>query len=390
MWLVLVKRVFLIVLDSFGIGEAPDAAEYGDNGSNTIAACAKAGMKLPNLEKLGLGNIEGVEVIEKEAKPSAAYARMTEASKGKDTTIGHWEIAGLISPNAMPVFPNGFPDEFLRRFEDAIGRKTLCNKPYSGVQVIKDYGKEHLETGSVIVYTSADSVFQIAAHEDKVPLEELYSICETARKMLVGELAVGRVIARPFTGEHPFTRTANRHDYSVVPPRDTMLDAVRGSGREVIAVGKISDIFAGKGVGESISTKGNADGMNKSLAIMERDFEGLCFINLVDFDMLYGHRNDAAGYAKALEEFDSWLGEAVKKLREDDLLIITADHGCDPESESTDHSREYVPMLAFGNRVKPVDLGTRNSFSDIAATILEAFEIEAETDGESFWSSISK
>lgn len=386
----MIKRVFLIVLDSFGIGEAPDAAEYGDSGSNTIAACAKAGMKLENLEKMGLGNIEGVSDLNKEEEPLAAYARMTEASKGKDTTIGHWEIAGLISPKAMPVFPNGFPREFLDRFEKEIGRKTLCNKPYSGVQVIKDYGKEHLDTGAVIVYTSADSVFQIAAHEDKVPLEELYSICKTARKMLVGDLAVGRVIARPFIGEHPFTRTAKRHDYSVVPPKDTMLDAVIKSGREVIAVGKISDIFAGKGVGESITTKGNADGMEKSLALLERDFEGLCFINLVDFDMLYGHRNDSAGYAKALEQFDNWLGEAVKKLRDDDILIITADHGCDPSSESTDHSREYVPMLAFGKNIKPTDLGTRKSFSDIAATILEAFEIEADIDGESFWNSIAK
>ena len=378
------------MLDSFGIGEAPDAADYGDCGSNTIAACAKAGMKLPNLEKLGLGNIEGVTVLNKQSEPTAAYARMTEASKGKDTTIGHWEIAGLVSQKAMPVFPNGFPKDFLERFEDAIGRKTLCNKPYSGVQVIKDYGKEHLETGAVIVYTSADSVFQIAAHEDKVPLEELYSICKTARKMLVGDLAVGRVIARPFTGEHPFTRTANRHDYSVVPPKDTLLDAVLESGREVISVGKISDIFAGKGIGESMTTKGNADGMDKAMALLDRNFEGLCFINLVDFDMLYGHRNDAAGYAKALEQFDSWLGEAIKKLREDDMLIITADHGCDPASESTDHSREYVPMLMFGSKIKPTDMGTRKSFSDIAATVADAFDIKADIDGESFWKRISE
>jgi len=386
----MIKRVFLIVLDSFGIGEAPDAAEYGDSGSNTIAACVKAGMKLPNLEKMGLGNIEGIYGINKQGEPSAAYARMTEASKGKDTTIGHWEIAGIISPKAMPVFPNGFPKDFLESFEKEIGRKTLCNKPYSGVQVIADYGREHIETGAVIVYTSADSVFQIAAHEEKVPLEELYSICKTARNMLTGDLAVGRVIARPFTGEHPFVRTSNRHDYSVVPPKDTMLDALIGSGREVIAVGKISDIFAGKGVDESITTKGNADGMEKSAALLDRDFEGLCFINLVDFDMLYGHRNDAEGYAKALEQFDRWLGEAAKMLRDDDLLIITADHGCDPSSESTDHSREYTPMLAFGKAVRPVDLGTRKSFSDIAATILEAFGIKAEIDGESFWGNIAK
>lgn len=384
------KRVFLIVLDSFGIGEAPDAADYGDKGSNTLAACVKAGAKLPNMAKLGLGCIEGVDCLEKEKEPAGAFARMTEASKGKDTTIGHWEIAGVISPKPMPVFPNGFPADFIERFEKAVGRKTLCNKPYSGTDVIRDYGEEHLKTGALIVYTSADSVFQIAAHEDKIPVDELYSICETARKMLCGELAVGRVIARPFTGEHPFTRTANRHDFSLVPPKPTMLDILKKAGKDVIAVGKISDIFAGSGVTEKIVTHGNTDGMEKSEALLHADFDGLCFINLVDFDMLYGHRNDAAGYARALGEFDSWLGRAKNLLRDDDIMIITADHGCDPSTGSTDHSREYTPMLIFGSGIKPVDLGTRRSFADISATVLEYLGQPGTEDGESFYQLIKK
>ena len=385
----MIKRVFLIVLDSFGIGELPDADKYGDAGSNTLASCAKVGLSLPNMQKLGLGCIEGVSVLPKETAPIAAYSRMAEASKGKDTTIGHWEIAGIISPEPMPVFPNGFPDEFIEKFEKAVGRKTLCNKPYSGTDVIRDYGKEHLETGALIVYTSADSVFQIAAHEEKVPIEELYSICQTARDLLTGPLAVGRVIARPFIGEHPYKRTSNRHDYSVVPPRDTMLDMLTNAGKEVIAVGKISDIFAGKGVGERIPTKSNEDGMNKTSELLKRDFNGLCFVNLVDFDSVYGHRNDAAGYAKALEQFDGWLETALSKLNDDDVLIITADHGCDPGSVSTDHSREYVPLLIYGKSVTPVNLKTRNTFSDIGATVLEALGIKNQTDGTSFWNEIS-
>jgi len=385
----MIKRVFLIVLDSFGIGELPDAGKYGDEGSNTLASCAKVGLSLPNMQRLGLGCIEGVSVLSKETAPTAAYARMAEASKGKDTTIGHWEIAGIISPEPMPVFPNGFPAEFIEKFEKAVGRKTLCNKPYSGTDVIRDYGKKHLETGALIVYTSADSVFQIAAHEEKVPVEELYSICQTARDLLTGPLAVGRVIARPFVGEHPYKRTSNRHDYSVVPPRDTMLDMISKAGKDVIAVGKISDIFAGKGVGERIPTKSNEDGMNKTSELLKRDFNGLCFVNLVDFDSVYGHRNDAAGYAKALEQFDGWLGSALNELNDDDVLMITADHGCDPGSESTDHSREYVPLLIYGKTVKSVDLKTRNTFSDIGATVLDALGVENKTDGTSFWNEIA-
>jgi len=381
----MIKRVFLIVLDSFGIGELPDAGKYGDEGSNTLASCAKVGLSLPNMQRLGLGCIEGVSVLSKETAPTAAYARMAEASKGKDTTIGHWEIAGIISPEPMPVFPNGFPAEFIEKFEKAVGRKTLCNKPYSGTDVIRDYGKKHLETGALIVYTSADSVFQIAAHEEKVPVEELYSICQTARDLLTGPLAVGRVIARPFVGEHPYKRTSNRHDYSVVPPRDTMLDMITKAGKDVIAVGKISDIFAGKGVGERIPTKSNEDGMNKTSELLKRDFNGLCFVNLVDFDSVYGHRNDAAGYAKALEQFDGWLGTALTELNDDDVLMITADHGCDPGyTATTDHTREYVPLLVLGKKIRPVNLGTRSSFADVAATIAELLGVSLVTPGRSF------
>lgn len=384
------KRVFLIVLDSFGIGEMPDAAEYGDAGSNTLAACVRAGARLPNMVEMGLGNISGVDCLPVCDAPTGAFARMTERSKGKDTTIGHWEIAGVVSPRPMPTFPDGFPADFIERFEKAVGRKTLCNKPYSGTDVIRDYGEEHMKTGALIVYTSADSVFQIAAHEQKVPLEELYSICEKARELLCGDLAVGRVIARPFEGEHPFKRTSNRHDFSLTPPKDTMLDMLKESGYDVIGVGKISDIFAGAGITEKIVTHGNTDGMTKTDALLYADFNGLCFVNLVDFDMLYGHRNDAVGYARALEEFDNWLGKAKKLLRDDDILIITADHGCDPETPSTDHSREYTPLILFGNGIKPVDLGVRGSFADIAATILDYFGIENKTDGESFYPLIKR
>lgn len=384
------KRIFLIVLDSFGIGELPDAAEYKDEGSNTLAACASVGVSLPNMGKLGLGNIDGVTSLPKFDSTIGAYARMAEASKGKDTTIGHWEIAGVVSHSPLPVYPNGFPCDLIEAFERAIGRKTLCNKPYSGTDVIRDYGEEHLKTGSVIVYTSADSVFQVAAHEDKIPVEELYSICETARKMLSGEHAVGRVIARPFTGVAPFTRTSNRHDFSLLPPKRTMLDLIKNAGKDVIAVGKISDIFAGSGVTEKITIKGNTDGLAKTTALINKDFDGLCFVNLVDFDMLYGHRNDPKGYAAALEEFDRWLESTLPYLRQNDLLMITADHGCDPSTPSTDHSREYTPLLIAGDGVEPVNLGTRSTFSDIAATILEAFSVKNETDGESFYGQIMK
>lgn len=372
-----VKRVFLVVLDSFGIGEMPDSANYGDEGSNTLRATADAGVKLPNMIKLGLGNIEGVSCIDKTEKPEGAFARMTEASKGKDTTTGHWEMAGVVSKWPMPTYPDGFPKEVIDELSRKTGREILCNKPYSGVEVIADYGEEHLKTGALIVYTSADSVMQIAAHEEKIPLDELYHICHIARDMMQGEHGVGRIIARPFVGEvGNFTRTTNRHDYSLLPPHDTMLDLVKKAGKDVIAVGKISDIFAGCGVTEHIPTAGNTDGLNKSTDLLKRDFNGLCFINLVDFDMLYGHRNDAKGYANALEEFDRWLQKARAELREGDVLMITADHGCDPSTESTDHSREYTPLLVCGEGIKPVDFGTRPTFADIGSTVLGMLGID--------------
>ena len=381
------KRVFLIVLDSFGIGEMPDAAAYGDVGSNTIAAVANRDcFDMKNMKRFGLFNIDGITCKEKEQHPIGAFGRMAEVSKGKDTTIGHWEIAGIQSPKPLPTFPNGFPAEVIEKFEKLTGRKVLCNKPYSGTKVLLDYGKEHVETGSLIVYTSADSVFQIAAHEDIVPVEELYHYCNLARKMLVGENGVGRVIARPFVGKFPdFKRTSNRHDFSLQPPQTTMLDQLLESGKDVIAVGKINDIFAGKGISSFVRTKNNNDGMEKTIEISKQDFEGLCFVNLVDFDMLYGHRNDADGYAKALTAFDQQVVELISHMKEDDILMITADHGCDPTTASTDHSREYTPLVMVGKHIKPgVNLGTRNSFSDIAATILEYFAVEQKTKGQSF------
>ena len=382
----------MIVLDSFGIGGAADAADYGDAGSNTLAACVRAGVRLPNLERLGLGNIDGVDCLPKPEKVIGAYARLREASKGKDTTIGHWEIAGHISPRPLPTYPNGFPRGLLDALSREIGRGVLCNKPYSGTDVIRDYGAEHLRTGSVIVYTSADSVLQIAAHEQIVPLEELYSICRTARGLLTGEHAVGRVIARPFVGnpEQGFTRTANRHDFSLAPPAGTLLDQVKAAGMEVIAVGKITDIFAGRGVTETILTHGNTEGLEKTSELLGRPFHGLCFVNLVDFDMLYGHRNDPKGYAAALEQVDGWLPGALARLGPDDLLLITADHGCDPSTPSTDHSRENVPLLAYGAGIAPCNLGTRDTFADIAATALEALGIEGGSDGRSFWSMMTR
>jgi len=381
------KRVFLIVLDSYGIGELPDANLWHDEGSNTLGAIRyHENYYCPNLEKLGLFHIEGVGNENKKIKPLGAYARLAEKSMGKDTTIGHWEIAGLISENPLPTYPNGFPDDVLQEFEKRTGRKVICNKPYSGTEVIKDYGEEHLKTGALIVYTSADSVFQIAAHEDLVPVPELYRYCEIAREMLQGEHGVGRVIARPFIGEYPFTRTSNRHDYSLVPPKTTMLDLLQKAGYATLSVGKIYDIFAGKSVDELNRTKNNDDGMQKTFAMQDRDFEGLCFVNLVDFDMTYGHRNDVPGYAKASTCFDRDLAKFMEKMRPDDLLIITADHGCDPATPSTDHSREYVPMLLYGQHVKQnVNLHTRASYSDIAATILEYFNVPKEdVSGESF------
>ena len=379
-----VKRVFLIVLDSVGIGEMPDAADYGDAGSNTILAASKSPyFSMPNMRKLGFFNIDGVDIGEREAAPTGAFARMTEVSKGKDTTIGHWEIAGVVSSKPLPTFPNGFPEEFIREFERRTGRGTLCNRPYSGTEVIRDYGDEHVKTGKLIVYTSADSVFQIAAHEDVVAVDTLYEYCRIARELLTGELGVGRVIARPFTGsDGSYTRTANRHDFSLEPPKRTMLDALTEAGLSVLSVGKIVDIFAGRGITDYVRTKDNADGIDKTFAYMERDFEGLCFTNLVDYDMLYGHRNDVDGYAKALTYFDTRLPELLSRLRDEDILMITADHGCDPSTPSTDHSREYTPLVLYGKPVKAgKNYGTRESFADIAATILEYLGIKQECAG---------
>lgn len=378
------KRVFLIVLDSFGIGAMPDSAEYGDVGVNTLGTVAGSShFHVPNMAKLGLFNIDGVSVGAEEASPMAVYARMTEASKGKDTTIGHWEIAGVYSPSPLPVFEQGFPEELLGEFSRRTGRGILCNKPYSGTEVIKDYGDEHVRTGKLIVYTSADSVFQVAAHEDVVPVEELYRYCQIAREMLTGEFGVGRVIARPFTGTSGnYTRTPRRHDYSLLPPAVTMLDQMKDAGFAVIGVGKIHDIFAGKGLTEYTYTSGNAEGIEKTLQYLDKDFEGLCFINLVDFDMLYGHRNDVEGYAKALTYFDGKLTQILSKLREDDLLMITADHGCDPGYiVSTNHSREYTPFLMYGPKIQSRNLGTRKTFADIGATVLQYFGIVPKFDG---------
>ena len=378
------KRVFLIVLDSVGIGEEPDAAEYGDVGSNTIKACSRSPyFSMPNMRKLGFFNIDGMDIGEKEPHPTAAFARMQEQSKGKDTTIGHWEIAGHISPKPMPTYPNGFPPDVIDAFSKAVGRGVLCNKPYSGTEVIKDYGEEHMKTGKLIVYTSADSVFQIAAHEDIVPVEELYRYCKIAREILQGEHGVGRVIARPFIGTPGnFTRTPRRHDFSLVPPL-TMLNQLQEAGKEVLSVGKIKDIFAGSGITDFVYTSGNEEGIERTLENMDREFEGLSFTNLVDYDMLYGHRNDVDGYAKALTYFDQRLPELLGKLRDDDLLMITADHGCDPSTPSTDHSREYTPFIMYGkNAPTGKNFGTRKTFADIGATVLEYFGIPRRISGE--------
>lgn len=386
-----INRVFLIVMDSVGAGELPDASQYGDAGSHTLKALYSTGkLHVPNLEKLGLFNIQEIDLGTPNPSPIGAFGKMAEGSAGKDTTTGHWEMAGIISEHAMPTYPNGFPEEILDELSRRTGRKCLCNKPYSGTQVILDYGKEHMETGSLIVYTSADSVFQIAAHEEVVPVEELYRCCEAAREILQGEHGVGRVIARPFIGEYPnFTRTSNRHDYSLLPPTPNMCSLLQEKGLDTIGVGKIYDIFAGQGIASTYKTKNNTEGMERTLELAKSQFHGLAFVNLVDFDMVYGHRNDVAGYTNALNLFDQQLGSLMEILKEGDLLLITADHGCDPSTASTDHSREYVPLLVWGNMVKPgVDLGIRSSFSDISATILEAFSIQEKTPGTSFFSQI--
>lgn len=380
------KRVFLIVLDSVGIGEMPDAADYGDAGSNTLLAASKSRyFSMPNMRKLGLFNIDGVNIGEKEPAPQGSYARMKELSRGKDTTIGHWEIAGIVSEKPLPVYPDGFPKEIIEEFKRRTNRGVLCNKPYSGTEVIKDYGERHLNTGDLIVYTSADSVFQVAAHEDLVPVETLYEYCKIAREMLKGEHGAGRVIARPFTGEPGnFVRTSGRHDFSLEPPQITMLDQLKESGYDVLSVGKIIDIFAGRGITEYKRTAGNEEGIRQTLAYMDRDFEGLCFTNLVDYDMLYGHRNDADGYAKALTDFDRQLPVLLEHLGKEDVLMITADHGCDPSTASTDHSREYTPLLMVGHNIPAGrNYGTRNGFCDIAATVLSLFGLPVKCQGVS-------
>ncbi len=385
------KRVFLFVLDSCGAGELPDAAKFGDYNVNTLRSCAGSKLlHIPNMLAAGLGNIDGLDFLGPVKKPGGAYGKLAEASMGKDTTIGHWEIAGVISPDPLPTYPNGFPEEVLQPFREATGRGVLANAPWSGTAVINEYGDEHVKTGDLIVYTSADSVFQIAAHEDVVPVEQLYEYCRIARRILRGKHGVGRVIARPFIGSSGnYTRTANRHDFSLEPPKKTMLDAFRDGGLDSIAVGKIYDIFAGQGTTEHIYTKGNTDGMAKTMAYADKDFHGLCFINLVDFDMLYGHRRNIDGYAAALTEFDGWLAEFMQKMGPEDLVMITADHGCDPAYlATTDHTREYIPLLILGAGVKPVNLGVRPRFADIAATICDIFGLPLDTEGESFMKQI--
>ena len=379
------KRAFLIVLDSFGVGALPDAHLFGDMGANTLGSISKSQkLQIPNLISLGLGNIDGVTHIAKSNTPIGVFAKCEEKSMGKDTTVGHWEIAGLISKSPMPTYKNGFDKEIIDEFEKRTGKRVICNKPYSGTQVIYDYGREHIETGALIVYTSADSVFQIAAHEDIVPLEKLYEYCQIAREMLVGKWGVGRVIARPFIGEFPnFKRTANRRDFSIEPTGKTVLDALKENNLDVISVGKINDIFASRGITEKYKTHSNLEGISKTLELTNKDFCGLCFTNLVDFDMVYGHRNDIDGYATALSEFDSYIPQILSSLRDDDLLIITADHGCDPGDNSTDHTREYVPLLIYKNDITPKNLGTLPSYSVIASTLADFFSIDYKADYDS-------
>lgn len=373
------KRIFLIVLDSFGIGNAPDAEMFNDTGANTLKSIsASPFFKIDSMKKLGLCNIDTVDYLNKVKSPSGKFGALTELSAGKDTTTGHFEIAGIISKEPFPTFPEGFPDEVIKEFEKQTGCGVLCNKPYSGTKVIADYGEEHLKTGKLIVYTSADSVFQIAAHTDIVPLEKLYEYCRIARKILTGKYAVGRVIARPFNGEHPFVRTADRHDFSVEPPAETMLDRLKSNGYDVISVGKIADIFAHRGITEEFLSHSNAEGMIITYKMLEKDFKGLCFVNLVDFDMLYGHRRDIDGYAKAISEFDNWLSVFIPKMQDDDLLIITADHGCDPAYSGTDHTREQVPLLIYSKGIEPQNLGILNGYNYISNVILDNFAIQGD------------
>ncbi len=369
------NRVFLIVLDSFGIGNAPDADRFGDKGANTLKSISKsAKFNIPNLKRLGLSNIVCVDLKNYDS-PIGKFGALQELSNGKDTTIGHFEIAGIISDKPMPTYPDGFPEEIIKEFEKQTGCGTLCNKTYSGTEVIADYGEEHVKSGNLIVYTSADSVFQIAAHTDIVPLEKLYDYCRIARKILVGEHAVGRVIARPFNGEYPFTRTADRRDFSVEPPKETILDKLKTNNFDVISVGKIADIFANRGITESYYTHSNNEGMVKTLELTNKDFTGLVFTNLVDFDMKYGHRRDVDGYANAISEFDNWLNDFIPKMKNDDLLIITADHGCDPAFKGTDHTREQVSILMYSPDIEPENLGTIKGYNYISKVISDNFDL---------------
>lgn len=388
------KRAFVIVLDSYGIGREPDAPEFGDDVCNTLKSIvASPKYDTPNMKKLGLFNIDGVGCGTPEAQPIGSFARLRELSRGKDTTTGHWELAGIVSEQPMPTYPDGFPADLIAKLEEAFGKKILCNKPYSGTAVIHDYGQEQEKTGGLIVYTSADSVFQIAANEKDVPVEELYGYCKTARKILQGKHGVGRVIARPYIGEYPnYTRTSRRHDFSLDPIGDTMLDALARKGLATIGVGKISDIFAGRSVSRSLGiNKDNNDGMEKTLKLMDEDFTGLCFVNLVDFDMQYGHRRNVDGYAAAATAFDKQLGEFMGKMKDDDVLMITADHGCDPGAPGTDHTREYVPLLIYGKNIKAgVNLGTYPTFAMLGATISDMFDCDLKTKGESLLMRIEK
>lgn len=387
------KRVFLIVLDSVGVGEGPDAALFDDVGCDTFGTCVRSGdLRVPNLERLGIFSLKDTSFRKDCKDVVGCYAKMREDSKGKDTTVGHWEIAGMISEKPLPTYPHGFPKEIIDAFSKETGRGVLCNRPYSGTEAIKDYGREHERTGDLIVYTSADSVFQIAAHEEVVPLEELYADCRKARAILTGEHGVGRVIARPFVGKYPdYQRTVNRHDFSLEPPRETILDALKANGYTVIGVGKIHDIFAGKGLTSSYPNEGNTKNMERTLALAGEDFQGLCFVNLVDFDMLYGHRNDIPGYVNALNEVDVQIGRLMERMGPEDYLMITADHGCDPGFKGTDHSREYTPCLCWGQDLKEgVDLGIRSSFADIAQTIADIFQLSYRGDGSSFFDQISR
>lgn len=387
------NRVTLIVLDSVGIGALPDAGEYGDENSNTLGNIIKklGYLKIPNLKKLGIGNIEGIDYLENTNNPIAAYGKSLERSKGKDTTTGHWEISGIILENPFPTYPKGFPKDIMNKFEKLIGKKTLGNKPASGTEIIKELGDEHIKTGYPIVYTSADSVFQIAAHEEVISLEELYDMCEKARKLLQGEHGVGRVIARPFIGMNgDFTRTLNRHDYSLKPTHKTVLNIIKEADMEVKAVGKISDIFSGEGITDFVHTENNMDGVDKTIKYMNEDYNGLIFTNLVDFDMNYGHRNNVEGYGRSLEEFDNRLPDILSNMKEEEVLMITADHGCDPTTEGTDHSREYIPILVYGKGINPNNIGIRDSFADIGATILEILGLNSVENGNSFYDIIKR